>query len=113
AASPAERARLNYDARSLLTSWGDRKASDAAHLHDYGNKEWAGLMRDYYRLRWQAYFESLDAELRTGRPALPIDWFALAEKWNHGTQHYSPDPQGDPLQVATRVAEALGLPVTR
>ena len=113
AASPEELARLTYDARSLLTSWGDRKASEEAHLHDYGNKEWAGLMRDYYRQRWQSYFESLDAELKTGQPAPAIDWFAQAEKWNRGTQHYSPDPQGAALQAATRVAEALGLSATR
>jgi len=107
--SAAEQARLTYDARSLLTTWGDRKARDDAHLHDYGNRDWAGLTRDYYRLRWATYFHALDEELRTGRPAPPIDWFALGEAWNRGTQHYPDEPHGDPVQVARRVAEAVGL----
>jgi hypothetical protein len=51
ASTPDEAARLNHDARSLLTTWGERKASEGADLHDYGNKDWAGLTRDYYRVR--------------------------------------------------------------
>ncbi len=109
AETTAEQARLSYDARSLLTTWGDRKASDDAHLHDYGNRDWAGLTRDYYRLRWATYFRALDEELRTGRPTPPIDWFALGEAWNRGTQRYPDEPHGDPVQVAARVAEAVGL----
>jgi alpha-N-acetylglucosaminidase len=109
ASTPAELARLNHDARSILTTWGDRQASDGANLHDYGNKDWAGLTRDYYRIRWATYFHSLDDELRTGRPALPIDWFALGEAWNRGTQHYSDQPRGDARFIAARIAEVLGI----
>jgi alpha-N-acetylglucosaminidase len=109
ASSPEERVRLNYDARSLLTTWGDRKASEDAKLHDYGNRDWAGLTRDYYRARWERYFRSLDEALRTGRPPEPIDWFAMGEAWNRGTQRYSDRPQGDPYAVAQRVAKELGL----
>jgi alpha-N-acetylglucosaminidase len=109
ASTPAELVRLNYDARSILTTWGDRKASDSAQLHDYGNRDWAGLTRDYYRARWATYFHSLDVELRTGRPAPPIDWFALGEAWNRGTQHYSDRPHGDARRVAARIAEVLGM----
>ena len=109
AASPEERARLEYDARSILTTWGDRKASEDARLHDYGNRDWAGLMRDYYRARWARYFHALDDELRTGHPAAPIDWFAMGEAWNRGTQHYPDRPRGDPSAVARRVARALEL----
>jgi len=109
ASTPAELARLNYDARSILTTWGDRKASDAAHLRDYGNKDWAGLTRDYYRVRWASYFRSLDEELRTGHPAASIDCFALGEAWNRGTQHYADQPHGDARLIATRIADALAI----
>ena len=109
ASTPAELARLNYDARSILTTWGDRKASDAAHLRDYGNKDWAGLTRDYYRVRWASYFRSLDEELRTGHPAAPIDCYALGEAWNRGTQHYADQPHGDAKLIATRIADALAI----
>jgi alpha-N-acetylglucosaminidase len=109
ASTPGERTRLDDDARSLLTTWGDRKASEGASLHDYGNKDWAGLTRDYYRQRWQTYFATLDNSLRTGAPPRPIDWFAMGDAWNHGAQRYSDQPRGDTYRAAMHVAEALGL----
>jgi alpha-N-acetylglucosaminidase len=110
ASTPDERTRLDVDARSILTTWGDRKASEGASLHDYGNKDWAGLTRDYYRLRWESYFRALDQELRTGVPAKPIDWFAMGDAWNHGTQGYADQPTGDAYTIAALVAEVLRLP---
>ena len=109
ASSPEEDAILRLDARSILTTWGDRKASEGADLHDYGNKDWAGLTRDYYRARWQAYFESLDAELRLGPHGGSIDWFALGDAWNHGTETYSDRPHGDAYAIARRIASVLKL----
>lgn len=109
ASTPAERARLDYDARSILTTWGHRKASEDAHLHDYGNRDWAGLTRDYYRHRWQLYFAALARQLRTGKPAPPIDWFALGEAWNRGHQHYPTQPRGDSYRIAHDIAKALHL----
>ena len=107
ASSPAERARLDFDARSILTVWGDREASEGASLHDYGNKDWAGLTRDYYRVRWQKYFAALDESLRTGAAPEPIDWFALGDAWSHGTQHYPDQPSGDAYALAMQVADVM------
>jgi alpha-N-acetylglucosaminidase len=109
ASTPDELARLNIDARSILTTWGDRKASEDAGLHDYGNKDWAGLTRDYYRLRWTTYFRALDTALRTGAAPQAVDWFAVGDAWNHGQQHYPEQPEGDAYEVATRIARTLKL----
>jgi alpha-N-acetylglucosaminidase len=111
ASNPTEAQRLEYDARSLLTTWGDRKASERADLHDYGNKDWAGLTRDYYRARWQTYFNALDADLRTGNRAGPIDWFALGDAWNRSVRSYSDRTHGDAYVIAQRVARTLNLEI--
>lgn len=63
----------------------------------------------YYLPRWQRYFASLDTALRTGQPAKPIDWYAFGDAWNHGTQHYASEANGDPHAIATAVANALHL----
>ena len=105
ASTPDELTRLRFDARSLLTTWGDRHASEAASLHDYGNKDWAGLTGDYYQARWQAYFIALRRELRTGTPAVPIDWFAFAERWNRDTHPYPTSPVGDARQIAAEIVK--------
>jgi alpha-N-acetylglucosaminidase len=107
ASSRGERARLEFDARSLLTVWGDRQASEVGGLHDYGNKDWAGLTGGYYRMRWQRYFHALDVALRTGASPQPLDWFSLGEEWSHGTEHYSDRPAGDAYALATEVAGVM------
>ncbi len=106
ASSPAELDRLNYDARSILTTWGDRKASEFG-LHEYGNRDWAGLTSDYYMFRWRMYFESLSISLATGGPPRSIDWYAFGDRWNHSRKVYSANPQGDPYTAALAIARTL------
>jgi alpha-N-acetylglucosaminidase len=106
ASSPAELDRLNYDARSILTTWGDRKASEFG-LHEYGNRDWAGLTSDYYMPRWQMYFESLSISLDTGQAPRSIDWYAFGDRWNHSRRVYSANPQGDPYSAALAIARTL------
>jgi alpha-N-acetylglucosaminidase len=113
ASTQQERTRLQYDARSILTTWGERKASEGASLHDYGNKDWAGLTRDYYRPRWQRYFAALDEQLRTGVAAAPIDWFAFGDAWNHQTNRYATEPQGNAWRIAQRIEQVLSAPADR
>ncbi|WP_263359846.1 alpha-N-acetylglucosaminidase [Acidicapsa ligni] len=112
ASSDAESARLFYDARSILTTWGDRKAAEAG-LHDYGNKDWAGLTGDYYLRRWKLYFESLERALQMHAEPEQIDWFAIGDKWNREHQQYSAQAQGDSYAIALRIAEHLGLTKAR
>jgi alpha-N-acetylglucosaminidase len=108
ASSPAELDRLNYDARSILTTWGDRKASEYG-LHEYGNRDWAGLTSDYYLPRWQMYFDSLSASLDTGAPPKPIDWYAFGDRWNHNQKIYAATPHGDSYTAALTIARTLHL----
>ncbi len=107
ASSPGERARLEFDARSLLTIWGDRQASEAGALHDYSNRDWAGLTRGYYRMRWQLYFAALDESLRTGAAPQRIDWYTLGTEWSQGSQPYADRPAGNAYELATRVASVV------
>ncbi|MGH8289432.1 MAG: alpha-N-acetylglucosaminidase [Steroidobacteraceae bacterium] len=107
ASSPAELARLDFDARSILTVWGDRQASEAGGLHDYGNRDWAGLTGDYYRMRWRKYFQSLDESLRSGARPQPIDWFTLGDEWSHGGQSYPDRPIGESYALAGQVARVM------
>jgi len=108
ASSPDELARLNYDARSILTTWGDRHASETG-LHDYGNRDWAGLTADYYLPRWKLFFDSLSTALRTGEPPKKIDWYALGDKWNRSHTPYGATPRGSAYRAARAIAEDLAV----
>jgi alpha-N-acetylglucosaminidase len=106
--SPSETKQLNYDARSILTTWGDRKASEAG-LHEYANRDYAGLTSTYYAPRWQLYFDSLLHSLDTHTPPSPIDWYAFGDHWNHLQTSYSSTPNGNPYTAAQAIATDLNL----
>jgi alpha-N-acetylglucosaminidase len=108
ASSPPERDRMNYDARSILTTWGDRKASEAG-LHEYANRDWAGLTSDYYLPRWKMYFDSLSTSLAVNEPARPIDWYAFGDRWDHSQRQFTATPQGDTYAAALAIARELHL----
>ncbi|MFJ5937611.1 alpha-N-acetylglucosaminidase [Streptomyces sp. NPDC093071] len=103
---PAERDRLEYDARSILTTWADRGPSETG-LRDYANREWDGLVRDVYAPRWAAYFAGLDTALVTGTAPVAVDWFARDDAWAREHRSYPTEPTGDPYALAEEVRAAL------
>ncbi len=108
--SPRDLANIEYDAHSILTTWGDRTAS--ADLHEYGNRDWAGLVRSYYAPRWKLYFDSLDRALATGTQPKPIDWYAFGDAWNRSRESFSPEPTGDTYAASLAIARSLHLQPT-
>ncbi|MDG4856925.1 alpha-N-acetylglucosaminidase [Streptomyces sp. T-3] len=104
-----ERDRLAYDATSLLTVWGHRKAANDGGLHDYANREWSGLISGLYTLRWRTYFDELTAALAEGREPTRIDWYALEENWLRTHPAYPAEPSGDIVRTARKVARAAGV----
>jgi alpha-N-acetylglucosaminidase len=108
ASSPAELAQLNYDARSILTTWGDRRASEFG-LHEYANRDWAGLIADYYMPRWKMYFDSLSVSLDTKSPPKPIDWYTFGDEWNRRSTKYDALPAGQSYAAALAIARDLKL----
>ncbi|GAA4882881.1 alpha-N-acetylglucosaminidase TIM-barrel domain-containing protein [Kitasatospora terrestris] len=109
----ARQATCEYDARSVLTTWGTRSGSEGGGLHDYANREWSGLVADFYAMRWSAYLDGLDSALTTGRAPAAIDWFAVEDAWNRERDTFPAAASGDPVAEATAVRDALPpLPVS-
>jgi alpha-N-acetylglucosaminidase len=36
-----------------------------APLHEYANRQWSGLLNDFYKPRWQQFFDMLQLSLQT------------------------------------------------
>ncbi|MDT8912387.1 alpha-N-acetylglucosaminidase [Amycolatopsis sp. PS_44_ISF1] len=104
--SPAEAATLCADLLGIDTVWGSRPGFDAG-LGDYANREWQGLVGDYYAGRWQKYFASLETALRTGTAPAPIDWYAYGSAWSTAPHAFPTRPRGDTVAIARRVAGEL------
>lgn len=107
ASSAEDLAQIEYDAHSIVTTWGDRTASK--ELHEYGNRDWAGLVSGYYAVRWKMYFDSLDEALKTGSEPKPIDWYAFGDAWNRAPTKYAAEPIGDTYAASMAIAKALGI----
>lgn len=104
--TPEEKDWYEWNARVQITTWGNREAADNGGLRDYAHKEWNGLMKDFYAMRWKAYFEYLDAKMRGETPA-EIDFYALEEAWTLQHNYYPQNPEGDALEVAQKVMYEL------
>jgi len=109
AGTPADRAAVQRDLRSLITTWGDT-AAVAGRLSDYANREWSGLIGGYYLDRWQRYFGSLDTALAQGVEPVPIDWYAIGRAWTAAATRFPLTPAGDPVSLATAARTTLSAP---
>jgi alpha-N-acetylglucosaminidase len=129
----AEKKLYEWNARVQITTWGNRYCADTGGLRDYAHKEWQGLLKDFYYVRWKAYFDALAAQMKAqtapqpellgGGPnatktaaelfqmALPqevkLDYYAMEEPWTLDQKPYSAAPEGSPVDVARKVIELI------
>lgn len=86
------------NARTLITTWGDRNQSEGGGLRDYSYREWGGMMKDFYYNRWKTFFNCLDTN--QNQP----DWFQKDWIWAHDAKlQYNDQPQGNTAAVAAKL----------
>lgn len=61
ATNDAEKQFYEYNARNQITLWGPR-----GEIRDYANKQWSGVMVDYFKNRWIIFLDALESSLITG-----------------------------------------------
>jgi len=131
--TPDEQRLYEWNARVQITTWGNRYCADTGGLRDYAHKEWQGLLKDFYYVRWKTYFDALLQQMKAqlkpqpdllgGGPnanktaselfalALPqeveIDWYAIEEPWTLQQNSYTPEPVGDAMAVAEKIVRFL------
>lgn len=94
------------NARTLISTWGDRAQANGGGLRDYSYRMWGGMMKDYYYPRWKYFF---DNNLQGA------DWFDMEWKWAHNTgstkHSYQNTTTGDTHEVAERLFGKYFIPV--
>ena len=63
----------------LNTYWGGNDPKED-NLHEYAYKEWAPMMKNYYKQRWVMFFNYLKAKLE-GSSAPPVNFFKWERDW--------------------------------
>lgn len=95
-----------WNARVQITTWGNRICADNGGLHDYGHKEWQGLLKDFYYLRWSTFMKSLASQLSLQNTPR-IDWYGLEEPWTLQKSPYSSKAEGSPIDVVKEVIDCI------
>ena len=129
----AEKDLYEWNARVQITTWGNRFCADNGGLRDYAHKEWQGLLSDFYHKRWSTYFSELTKQMEAKQKPdieklgsgkykgmttdelfklaleqdVNIDWYALEEPWTLQHNPYSPQPVGQPADVAKEAISFL------
>lgn len=64
------------NARTIISTWGDRGQAEGGGLRDYSYREWGGMLKDYYYQRWKIWFDN-------GMKAPSEGWFNWEWNWAH------------------------------
>ena len=79
------------NAKALVTTWGSINQANGGGLSDYSNRQWAGLLNDFYKGRWQIFIDNRIKELQ-GQSATDPNWFVWEWTWARGKDEYSDTP---------------------
>lgn len=98
-----------WNVRVQITTWGNRVAADDGGLHDYAHREWNGLLRDFYYLRWKTWLDEQLKSFEDGQPKA-IDFYALEEPWTLKHNSYASEAEGNPVDIACEIYREIKLP---
>lgn len=99
-----ERDFYNTNARTIITIW---QPWENATLRDYSGRMWNGLLKDYYKPRWELLLSYLRQSIDKNMPYDRDDYFREMKKmdyqWTLKNNVYPDKPLNNIIEVANRV----------
>jgi alpha-N-acetylglucosaminidase len=100
-ATPTESDLCEHGARSLLTIWSE---PTAVVLSDYANRNWSGLLGNFYEHRWQIWLDALNSNEPFNEAAVREDILKWELEWvRQTTPHFPAEPSGDVAAISRRL----------
>lgn len=90
-----------FNAKALVTTWGSKNQAETGGLKDYSNRQWSGLINDFYKERWQRWITARTNELAGTDFENNINWFEWEWAWARGNKEY-------PAAAVPQDLQALG-----
>jgi alpha-N-acetylglucosaminidase len=110
--TPQESDLYERNARDLITLWGDKNSP----LHEYSNRQWGGLIKEFYKPRWEMFFAALGASLANKTPfdAKVFENKVTDWEWAWVNKHdkYPSIVRGNSVEVAQRMFNKYNAQVT-
>jgi alpha-N-acetylglucosaminidase len=100
-----ETALYEKNARNLVTLWGDKDSP----LKDYSRRQWSGLMKDFYKPRWERFF-AYSIDCLENNKQFDLDTIDEINKeaewkWVNEDKIYPDKPVGDQVETAKQIHE--------
>jgi alpha-N-acetylglucosaminidase len=100
-----------WNSRMIITLWTE-PASEAGVLRDYANRSWSGLVRDFYKPRWEHWFNEMKLSLinntafdeQAVRTAIRNNELKWTENFD---LQYSVNASGNTVEVSQRLYDNL------
>jgi alpha-N-acetylglucosaminidase len=88
------------NARDLVTLWGDKDSE----LHEYSNRQWAGLMSAFYKPRWEQFIVYLTECMKQNKKPDTSYFERDIKEWewnwvNSTNGNFQATPSGDPVGI--------------
>ena len=100
----AEKDRLEWNARRVLTMWGEQ-----TQIRDYSRRQWSGMLTGFYLPRWEKFFAAADAALASGgsfdAAAFDRELQDWERRWADRHESYPTRPRG---RFDQSIAAAMG-----
>ncbi|MCX2678640.1 alpha-N-acetylglucosaminidase [Galbibacter sp. EGI 63066] len=98
--TPEEKDLYEQNARDLITLWGDANN----RLHEYSNRQWSGLLKGFYKPRWEQFFADVKSEWGEFDQEKFDDKIKNWEwKWVTGHEEYPIEPKGSATEIANEI----------
>ena len=99
----SDRKLLLFNARNQLTLWGP-----TGQILDYATKSWGGLVKGFFRPRWELFCQKVLEAVQGGRSWTPADQEAFDSDvlakvelpWQTSTEMYPSKPTRDAIEVS-------------
>lgn len=98
ARTPSDRQLFQRNARAVLTTW---TFSDT-NLKDYAHREYAGMIRDYYKPRWLKFLSALEQEMK-GKTFVQPNYYEMERNWVEADKGYATQPVGNAKEIVLRL----------
>ena len=90
------------NARDLITLWGDADN----RLHEYSCRQWSGLFNDFYKPRWEQFFDQVRQDWQKfDQKAFDEEIKQWEWQWVISNNEFPVEPSGDPAEIAVELYE--------
>ncbi|XP_015185471.1 PREDICTED: alpha-N-acetylglucosaminidase [Polistes dominula] len=100
-----------YNARNQITLWGPN-----GEIRDYANKQWSGVIVDYFQPRWKIFLDALQDTISKNIKYNITEineriFREVEEPFTRSNKIYSTEPKGDPIEIAMNILSNWYSPV--